>query len=724
MIITEVGNVGIGSLSPAYKLDVSGNMKVNSLVVMNNLSFDPSANSIKNDLQIQPIRLSTYATTGQTIFTLTKTGTFTATAQNVQVFKGRQPLFYYTSTIKDYDVSITYNSNITNFVVTLMTPANSGDYIDITVWPQLTQPDANISGYVYQQVNITDPVWKFTPSSSNIYFNTGNVGVGTNFATSGFHIQNSIVKVDGKNLGAGEYLLDLNAGVSGNNTLIRGKSTLGSNMFIFDTSSNNTVVSLYDGANNSKIRLDTSSNSYITGGNLGVGTTNPLATLHVQGSIRASGGVTVGGSIAPDVSGSLDLGTSVNRWSNLYVNTINANTVSGTYNMAGTFVYDNIGISTNTPRAALDVSGSAIITNMLTVENRYPARPLGGVFDNPVYFWEGLTALSAGNEPLTRITLVGSTTRNTAWETTTAYNQGYRFHYRAATISQTNGAPTNYVRIELPVTTTVDNAFFVLTSVWDRWQSIHVRICDPSNSLTPTVLLSSRTNSIRNGSGVSSWVGPNNVVANPNRHLEWFQYSLPLDLVNTYKTATNTVHLALHFTTYGQITASENLFIAGLAMCPNPYGVTVKASVDVASAFSSGGATIPLWSSHPHQWNNETLIQMNNNTTFTNLRVPITSTSRAIYLGIVMWGDTWVPYTHYYTVNGKIYHPNPYEIGRYGIQVMSRQLFRHAYGVVISATDVAAAAVTVSGSYYLNFTLRNIGETTYIRGFYTEYVTI
>jgi len=298
MTLNSNGYLGIGTTAPRTELDVNGNIRTDylittsNLMVLGNLNFSPNTSTLRTNLQINPVRKTIYINTETSNeFYLQIPGSFGGYASNTQVFLNQNLLMYYTDTIKDYDVAVTYTASpaYTNYTITLTTPAIFGDIIDITIWPQIIQESATEPGYVYQQVQVTDTY--FRPSNTDIYYTFGNVAIGTSNTTLGK------LAVGGDIVPSACNVYDLGTSnlrwrdiyLSGNTinlggTAISRNETSGGLMIKTQTGSlvDNTVHTLH------------ASNVIIYGGNIGIGTTIPLQSFHVQNKSYFVGNVGVG----------------------------------------------------------------------------------------------------------------------------------------------------------------------------------------------------------------------------------------------------------------------------------------------------------------------------------------------------------------------------------------------------------------------------------------------
>jgi len=197
-IYTINSNVGIGLNNPTSALQVQGNITCSGSLVASNLTLTSSVPFINGDtqfyrsaLQINPVRqFFTVTSPTQSVFNLTasSSGRYIAYASNTEIYQNGIKLGYSNATQNDYSVATIYNSTTTTFAVTLASPAMLNDYVDIVVWPSLVDTGLAIQpGYVYQQFY---DIWSL--SNNNVYYNNGNVGVGTSVPAYNMHVVGNI----------------------------------------------------------------------------------------------------------------------------------------------------------------------------------------------------------------------------------------------------------------------------------------------------------------------------------------------------------------------------------------------------------------------------------------------------------------------------------------------------------------------------------------------------
>jgi hypothetical protein len=258
--------------------------------------------SVRQALQMSPIRATLTSAQGQTSIPVATTGVFSADGSNVDLYINGTKYIWRDSVNSDYTVSTSILNNVTTFNINLSTPLDAGNEIDVLVWPNMNSSNFFSSGYLYQTVNNYSVKW-------------------LNVAGGGVRTGERLI-VDGDLFVGGNVFFGCNTTVfpsgavwSGDNTQIT-SNIIGSGNIIDGSITTSKIV---DGAvTNAKFADGTITNSKIALGaittnligdqsitvgklnsasfgssNVGFGVTTPRSQLHVNGGIMTNTSVAV-----------------------------------------------------------------------------------------------------------------------------------------------------------------------------------------------------------------------------------------------------------------------------------------------------------------------------------------------------------------------------------------------------------------------------------------------
>jgi hypothetical protein len=249
--------------------------------------------SVRQAIQMNPVRGTFFATNNQSVFSVNTPGTFTATTSNVDVYINGTKYVYKDNNNYDYNLTTNTANNVTTFTINLTQPVNSGDVVELAVWPVAIATDYYTSGYLYQSVtNISTPwlnvVGGGVRTANRLIvdgdlFVQGNIYGGCNTTTfsSGLLWDTSLNSISSNIIGS-ENIID----GSISTTKIMDGAVATSKL----TDSAVTSVKIATGAVGTSQLADssvTTSKLNFTGANVGIGT-NPRARLDVAGSIMTN----------------------------------------------------------------------------------------------------------------------------------------------------------------------------------------------------------------------------------------------------------------------------------------------------------------------------------------------------------------------------------------------------------------------------------------------------
>lgn len=448
-------------------------------------------------------------------------------------------------------------------------------------------------------------------------------------------------------------------------------------------------------------------------GNVGIGNASPLDTLSVAGNVSAA-----------LFKGNGALLTDVPPWSSnvdgiAYVGNVFVGNVSVSGNYASSnhiFSGGNVGIGVAAPKSLLDVNGEIRTRGIRDVAKAVP-------FGTPVYYWEGFNAFTVADEPLKRMTLVGAATFDATYYST-KWNNLNMIGFATTSIQTATTVPlvvpTAYVRLQIPVDTTQHCMFFMQVVADDRWSSAEVWVCNAA--LTPTVRLQGRSNvnSTNTNNATNSFLGPLNTPGKIRGWYEWIGFSVPLSVIQAHYALDGTSTPVLNLAVARSINGGTPLFVSGLAMVPNPRGVSFVGATELNWKVNTGDAV--TWNSI---WNQEAMVQINASSAF-NIFVPIVATDSDIYLVIIGHNDSnYMGGSNIWQdISGTYYPFNQYHVGLAADVIRGRNLYRCPYGRIVPAATIAALKTTISGRDYMAVTLRNLDsrQPVYLRGIIVENV--
>jgi fibronectin-binding autotransporter adhesin len=387
MRILDNGNVGIGSAAPAFKLDVAGNINATTGY------YYGGAGS--------PLSVELTRTVPTTVNDYVEIGNFSVGngAHNYRISVTVSSSSF--SVAKQYVVPVNFN-NTTGAWKILLPASDGGAYSgnDFQVDMNVTNGVATLrlrrtSGATAGTANVriesvglttdvftassatgstTAPTAFYNPLTQNIA--TGNVGIGTSAPAGQLDVRGTDTSFT-KAIGG---VFDVGYASSS-------RVALTQNIVGFDATQG------ASGAGGIRINGGTGTYSYISGngtnlllnaggGNVGVGTTNPVAKLQSSGAAQTT--IPTGGSAAgaglyiTNTDQGYGMMFGVSATGRGWIQQQRSNSVNTQYDLSLNPIAGNVGIGTTTPVSLLSVSGTAPI---LTLGNTSTNQTLGGTVD-------------------------------------------------------------------------------------------------------------------------------------------------------------------------------------------------------------------------------------------------------------------------------------------------------------------------------------------------------
>lgn len=115
--------------------------------------------SVRQQLQMSPIRTSFTTTAGQQTLNAYADGVYSVSGSNVDVYINGTKYIWRNGASSDYTVSTSVLNNVTTFAVNLSTPLDAGNEVDLVIWPSIDSYNVYTSGYLYQSINNYSVKW-------------------------------------------------------------------------------------------------------------------------------------------------------------------------------------------------------------------------------------------------------------------------------------------------------------------------------------------------------------------------------------------------------------------------------------------------------------------------------------------------------------------------------------------------------------------------------------
>jgi hypothetical protein len=342
------------------------------------------------------------------------------------------------------------------------------------------------------------------------------------------------------------------------------------------------------------------------------------------------------------------------------------------------------------------------------------------IYDEPIFYWEGFTTITKDLDITKRFTNYNSTINDTYY--LNEWDKRTNFHF--TNTSDTNDVPLNYILLKVPIKTNTHNTIFLKVRAKDIWTNINMYLCNKNNKVPKKKIISACS---INGSNNTSNLGPFNNTALEGNY-EWISFPIP-QIYNTSEFVDND---EIYVSINKAINGDQNIFIAGVAVCANPYALTNIQAINLHwnnnGLFIKNGNT---WTSsglswNTSNWNDESIAHITPGQIY-KIRIPVLNNNKGVIIGMITHNSTW------YDSNPRIYFENnpeefyvlsPLVIGKYGLANMNRGIYRLSRGFFIPS-DVVIANIKNSYDFmYLEIIIDNSIEinTLHFRSIYSEAV--
>ena len=347
------GSIGIGTITPLQKLDVSGNALIRGNISGANISasgnisganISASGNisganiSASGDISTSNINFSGNLYQNGVLFTGSGSG-------SSQWSDGSNNKIYYNSGnvgIGSSNPNTTLDVSGNAFIRGNISGANisaSGNIsgANISASGDISASNINFSGNLYQNgVLFTggggSSQWS-DGSNNTIYYNTGNIGIGTTIPTNKLDVRGNM-DISGNIIPKHNITYDLGSSDYRWRDLYLSGNTIDLGGTRIKRNSNGKGIKVIDDIGNT---VNSTFKDVLVDGNIGIGTNTPLQQLDVSGNSLFRGNVGIGNDtpiVALDVSGNV-------------------------------FIRGNVGIGSNNPSQTLDVSGNVKAASFL-----------------------------------------------------------------------------------------------------------------------------------------------------------------------------------------------------------------------------------------------------------------------------------------------------------------------------------------------------------------------
>ena len=327
-------------------------------------------------------------------------------------------------------------------------------------------------------------------------------------------------------------------------------------------------------------------------------------------------------------------------------------------------------------------------TKILYDFNNQPISYMENIYGEPIYYWEGFTTITNDLDIRKRFSVINCNMNNTHY--INSWDKRNLFHFNNT--SDTNLAPTNFILLRVPINPLTHNTIFIKVRAGDRWTVLNMFLCSKNMAPVNKILSVGASNSgVSANFGNSSTIGPFNN-GSYEGNFEWIAFPIS-KIYNTSEFVTNN---EIYVSINKAINASADIYIAGVAVCANPFGITSLNHINLHwnhnGCFKKNGTT---WTETGIDWNagnweNESLAVIPVPSSF-KIRIPVLNDDKGVIVGIITHNSIWYdgnPRIYFEANPDAFYMLSPLVIGKYGLANMNRGIKRASRGFFISADDV------------------------------------
>jgi hypothetical protein len=488
-ILPTSGNVGIGTVSPSEKLDVSGNAKILGRLYVN-LSGE---NSRFNSLDANGPYVS-FRNNG------TAKG-YIGSAYHLWVSPNNLSDNFAIRAENRLDFGIAANVKMTlnssgNFGIGTTSPsaklevaATATTSVDIAHFSNsngVVKINHSLDGVGSGKISILDASNNEDirlSAQGDSWFNAGNVGIGTTGPSSPLTIKSNSVSSNDSAL------------------TIQGNSNTNAIFKIAEKSTDGARFHMYDGGVEKIAFYTDGTANHISAGNVGIGTTGPQTKLHVNGSIGAYTSDYATGS-----TGSRLLMKTFASTGNTY-SLIQAQDVGGTSNnvLALQPYGDNVGIGTTSTSHKLDVSGGIFASNYISIN---AANTNFNLYNNGTTYLNGDTQVDSDFIVTNGDVGIGTTSPSVNFQVGDGTTDtSSRFYHNDNTYTQINGYGLYMSRFSSYIRPTTDNGKNLYIGTQDKqWLTV-------SQDASTHAFLTNGSESVRINSSGNVGIGTTNPAA-------------------------------------------------------------------------------------------------------------------------------------------------------------------------------------------------------------------